>query len=346
MSIPLAVCVALGRLDWAPYAVFGAINSAYGKQLDYGPRLRAQAGMGLALTAAVLAGTGVGISGAGSFLTVAAMAAFSAIGSVLARTRGWLPVPSLFLVFAVGTLSSFPHAVGDLVLALLLPAGAATFALGLGQVGRWLPTSRRPRQPAPARVSLRAHLSQLTGRFDLLTHALGPLLAGSVALVAGLGHPYWAAVTATVPLAGSTLAARASRATLRVGGTLVGVLLAYALLAGDPSPWFLVGAVAVLQVLTELFVARHYGIAVIAITPMALILTRLGGGTASVDRLVSDRVVETVLGAAVALAVLVAVRPLELAALRRGAAGPPPGSTRPAARADRTGSSAPDGPRL
>jgi hypothetical protein len=345
VSLPLAACIASGHVAWAPYAVFGAINSAYGKQLDYGARLSAQVGMGLALTAAVFVGTCAGILAPGSMLAVGAMSGFSMLGCLLARTRGWLPVPSLFLVFAVGTLSSYQHSRADLVLALVLPVGAAGFAIVLGQVGRKLPTSRRPRLPAPERSSVRAEVSLVAGQLDLLVHGVSPLLAGAVALGSGLGHPYWAAVTATVPLGGSTLAARTGRAMMRVVGTLVGVLLAYVLLAGDPSPWLLVAAVAVLQVITELFVARHYGIAVVAITPMALILTRLGGGAVTVERLVLDRVAETILGAALALAVLALARPVEAAQARRssGVATAPPGSTRRGARGARRDGSAPDG---
>jgi hypothetical protein len=65
----------------------------------------------------------------------------------------------------------------------------------------------------------------------------------------------------------------------------------------------LVLAIAILQVITELFVARNYGIAVVAITPMALILTHLGAPE-PLDRLVLDRVVETLLGAAATLLVI------------------------------------------
>ena len=340
VTAPLAIAVGVGHVGWAPYAVFGAIASAYGKQLDYGERLRAQVETGAALTAAVVLGTAVGVIAPASWLAVLAMAAASVSGLLLTATRGWLPVPSLFLVFAVGTLSSYRHRASDLVLALVLASAAAGLAVALGQVGRRLTTSRRPRSAAPPREQLRSVLRRPGARADALVHAAAPLLAGLVAVAAHQGHPYWAAVTATVPLVGPSLASRVGRATLRTLGTLAGVLLAAVLIDHAGSPWVLVVDVAVLQVLTELFVARNYGIAVVAITPMALILSHLGSPE-PVGRLVSDRVIETVLGAVVAVVVVVAVH-------LRTTWGPTFSvrrSTRRVAPAARTGGSAPGEPR-
>lgn len=309
VTLPLALTLALGHVDWAPYAIFGSVNSAYGKHHNYDARLRVQVGTGLALTAAVFTGTAVGAIAPASLLAVIAMATFSVLGYLLAKVRGWLPIPSLFLVFAVGTLSSYEHRWSDLILATMLPLLAGGVSVLIGQLGRLLPPSPRARQVAPVQTPLRQTLQASPVRLDLLAYFLGPLLAGTAATTAGIGHPYWAAVTATVPLTGANLAAQVARATLRLAGTLAGVGIAYLLLAGPAPAWALVTAIAILQVFTELFVARNYGIAVIAITPMALILTYLGSPE-PVDVLVVDRIVETAIGAVVTVLLLVAVHPL------------------------------------
>lgn len=307
--MPLALCVVLGQVDWVPYAIFGSINSVYGKQLGYGPRLRAQMVTGAALIAAVFAGTAVGVVAPGSWIAVVTMALLSLGGYLLSRLEGLFPVPSLFLVFAAGTLSSYRHHWSDLGLAVALPALSAALGIGLGQLGQWSPGSRRRRLPNPRPTPISQVLRTPGGPLALLTHLLGPLLAGGLALATHIGHPYWAAVTATVPLVGATLAAQVARATLRFVGTLAGVGVAFLLITGTDGAWALVVAVAVLQVFTELFVGRNYGIAVIAITPMALIMSHLGA-PGPVWILVVDRIVETFIGAAVTLLVLVAVRPL------------------------------------
>ena len=61
------------------------------------------------------------------------------------------------------------------------------------------------------------------------------------------------------------------------------------------------------SIVTELFVGRNYGIAVVAITPLALIIGYLASPTPLVPLLI-DRVVETLLGVSVAVVVLLLVR--------------------------------------
>lgn len=306
--LPLVLTLGLDHPDWAPYAVFGSLASVYGRHQSYRARLASQATMGVVLWAAVVVGTAVGVVAPGSLLAVGAMALFSVFGLILSRTRGLLPVPSLFLVFALGTLSSYPHAARDLVLAAVLCAGSAGFAVAFGQVGRFLPLSRRPRTgPAPG-VPLAKFFAVRDRQLASVAYLLGPLVAGTIATTAGLGHPYWAAVAATAPLSGTDAAARFARATHRLVGTLVGLGVAYLILAGSPGTLLLVAAVALFQVLTELLIARNYALAMIAVTPMALVLTYLGSPM-NVTRLVTDRLIETLIGAAVTVAVLVLLRP-------------------------------------
>ncbi len=307
VTVPLAVLLAIGRPDWTAYAVFGSISTVYSKHDDYAARFRAQAGTGLTLTLAVVLGIVAGILGPGSFWAVAAMTILSVLGYLLAREFGWLPVPSLFMVFAAGAISSYQHAWSDLPIAIVLSALAALFGAGLGQLGRLVPKSGRGKVAEPLRTPLRDLLSAPGVRIDMASYALGPLLAGSVATIIGISHPYWAAVSATVPLSGTVLAAQMARASLRLGGTIAGIGIAFAIMSANPPAAVLVLAVAVCQIFTELFVARNYGIAVIGITPLALILTRLAAPSPLVP-LLTSRVVETLLGVVVAIIVLFVVR--------------------------------------
>ena len=309
VTVPLALTAGLGHPEWAPYAVFGAINSAYGRQQPYPDRLASQIAVGAALIAAVVAGTAVGVVAPGSLLAVAAMALFSLAGYVISKTHALLPIPSLFLVFATGTLSSYRHQASDLLLALGLSTAAASFSVVVGQVGRWVHASDRARTPPPLRVPFRQVWKSQDRRLGALAHTLGPLIAGTLAVSAGIGHPYWAAVTATVPLVGPNLAARLARGTMRFLGTLIGVGVVWILLITHPTTWLLIAAVAVLQVITELFVTRNYGVAVIAITPMALILTYLGS-PGPIEPLIIDRIIETGIGAAVSMLLLLVIHPM------------------------------------
>ena len=306
VTVPLVMVVALGRVDLSAPAAFGALGSVYGVRLARLDRLRTQAVVGAALTLAVVLGVVVSSGPATAAWSVVAAALVSGLGVLVARTLGHLPVPSLFLVLAVGTASAAPHTWADVGPAALVAAVSALFGLVVGQVVLGLQRGLVPTD-APRPVSPRTALGNPAVRAELAYYVVSPAVAGTLAHLLSFGHPYWAAVAALVPLAGRDLAAQVGRATLRFTGTVVGLGVAFLLIATDPSVAVLLVSVAVLQVLTELFVTRHYGIAVVFITPMTLALGHLASPTPAAT-LIADRFVQTCLGVAVAVVVLLVAR--------------------------------------
>ncbi|MCF3103637.1 FUSC family protein [Streptomyces roseoverticillatus] len=144
------------------------------------------------------------------------------------------------------------------------------------------PPRLRPHLPAGARV--------LTGS----------ALAGWASLACGVGHPYWAVVTAaSVIQANSALSWH--RALQRTLGNLLGVLLFAALV-----PVVRTGAVAMvltalaLQAGAEALISRNYWLGTVCVTPMALLLTEFGGSHPARE-LVGDRWTDTLVGAATGL---------------------------------------------
>ncbi len=171
VTVPLAAVLAVGNPDWAGYAVFGSLSSVYGKQYGYSDRMRAQLGAGAALTISMLLGTITGIAGPGSIWTVAAMSAMSVLGLLITRCLGWLPVPSLFLVFATGTISSSQHAWGDVVDAFVIAVLAALFGVAIGQIGRLFPGRRPKIITAPRLTPLRDVFGAAGARTQMLQYA-------------------------------------------------------------------------------------------------------------------------------------------------------------------------------
>jgi uncharacterized membrane protein YccC len=96
--------------------------------------------------------------------------------------------------------------------------------------------------------------------------------------------------------------ARLLRAGHRLVGTAAGLLVAAALLALHPSGWALVALVALAQFGAELFVLRNYSVAMLFITPLALLMNA-AAGQVDPGRLLADRAVETALGVLVGVAV-------------------------------------------
>ena len=133
------------------------------------------------------------------------------------------------------------------------------------------------------------------------------LLAGGLTVALNLGRPDWAVLTVTVLLhQGPDRVHGTYRGMHRIGGTAVGLVLFTALYAIEPRSWALVVTLMVLQFAIETFVARNYGLAVVFITPLALLMGG-GGQYGNVLPVVRDRLTESVIGVVIGLGALWAV---------------------------------------
>jgi uncharacterized membrane protein YccC len=95
----------------------------------------------------------------------------------------------------------------------------------------------------------------------------------------------------------------ATRAVQRVLGTFVGLGLFALVLLWNPHNVVLALFLMVLQFAVELVVVRNYGLALVLITPLALVIATQGASV-DVGQVVGERVFDTVLGSGIALAVL------------------------------------------
>ena len=115
----------------------------------------------------------------------------------------------------------------------------------------------------------------------------------------------------------------ALRATHRILGTILGAGIFLVLALLDPGGVVLVLVLGVLQFVVELLVVRHYGLALVFITPLALLVAARAPGT-SAPALAVERIVDTGIGAVIAVVVLVGEFALERRAARTGADGRAP----------------------
>ncbi|GAA2304076.1 FUSC family protein [Streptomyces hawaiiensis] len=136
--------------------------------------------------------------------------------------------------------------------------------------------------------------------------ALGCALAGYASLALGIGRPYWALVTAA-SLYQANIALTWSRAVQRVVGNVVGVLVFLAVV-----PLAHLGPVALLLCCmafsfgAEVLISRNYWLGSVCVTPMALLITEFAGYQEP-RTLMTERVVDTVVGALVGFVAAVAV---------------------------------------
>ena len=198
--------------------------------------------------------------------------------------------------------------------------------------GRWLeepPESadvELPTAAAAERVELalardeRRHIGSLGSRLRTglrwpgepwsVAASVGTATAVSIILLIALAgsdqtHLYWViAFSALVLHQGGPRAARTYRALHRLTGTVAGLGLFLLVALLHPSGWWLIGLIVVLQFSIELLVTRNYGLAVTLITPLALLIASGGDVPERPLPLVGERLLDTVVGVLVALAVL------------------------------------------
>ncbi|MFG2792514.1 FUSC family protein [Streptomyces sp. NPDC048419] len=136
--------------------------------------------------------------------------------------------------------------------------------------------------------------------------ALGCALAGYASLALGVGRPYWALVTAA-SLYQANLALTWTRGIQRVVGNLLGVLIFAAVV-----PLAHLGSAALVLCClafnfgAEALIGRNYWLGTVCVTPMALLITEFTGFQEP-GLLITERVVDTVVGALVGFLAAAAV---------------------------------------
>ena len=137
-----------------------------------------------------------------------------------------------------------------------------------------------------------------------LTCFVAAAAAGMLSLAGGLPHPYWAMVSAIVPVVGSTTVGQMTRATHRMIGTFLGLGATGLILFYTPSGAVLIVILALLTAATELMVARNYGLAMLFLTPLTIGMMSLNHPQ-PLGPLLVDRALETCIGLAVVMVLIV-----------------------------------------
>ncbi|MFD2298883.1 FUSC family protein [Paracidovorax citrulli] len=115
-------------------------------------------------------------------------------------------------------------------------------------------------------------------------------------------HAYWILLTIVVVLRGS-LAQTLERRNSRVAGTLLGCVLAAALLAAHLSSWQLVLCLTVAQAMAHAFAVRRYLVTAVAATVLGLVQSHmLHGGAISPAFDLLERLADTLIGTGIAWA--------------------------------------------
>ena len=320
VAVPLLVLLLVGRLDLAAYATFGAFTALYGRNEPYRLRLRSVSVAAVALLVSIALGVAVAVAGEPLWLVTVLLVVVVVIGTFLATAFQLLPAQPLFFVFALLVCAAIPTPPGEAWARIGLAAGVAAFSWLLTMSGwllrRWagdraartgaVLLKKLHRRPGVDATVLRDRRVWLTAA----QNAVGALLAGGLALAFGLGHAYWAVVSLVAVIPPARAAHSLSRSLHRILGTIGGVVVAALVLVWSPPALVVIAVIVVCQFFAEMLVGRHYGYALLFITPMALAVSHLAS-PAPIGSLVFDRVLETVLGAGIGIALVLLARLVE-----------------------------------
>jgi len=293
VGLPLTAFTLAGDVQSGALASLGALAVLYAPGLGYAHRAARVLGVGAGLVLATAAGTVVSGNRVG---TVAAIAAVAGIAVLLSRRRSVPPPGALMPVLVCATATQIPLASAGLTTRVGLVSLGVTIAWLVVMAG----APFRRRGPAPALPAAPPW------RQILRASARGALGTGAAALVAvalGLPRPDWAAVACAAVLANDATRTTVRRAGHRSVGTAAGIGVAGVILATGPGALALVVLVIVLQFVVELVVARNYTVAVVFITPLALLQGTLATGQLDgpIAGLLGGRLMETAIGCAVAV---------------------------------------------
>jgi hypothetical protein len=326
MALAIGLPALAGRADLGLLASTGALTSLYLTSMNRVARLRRLP----VLQALLLAAAALGALCAGSpVLAAVVLAAVTIGGAVLVTGLAVGPPGLVFVVLTTGVTIRLtaPPAIGgaglDARVVLAAEAAGCLLALALAALALLLPGVRRADRQRP--VEPVAFRLDPAARIVVLRLAIAAVVATAVSAPLGVHRVYWVLLAAVAALqAGRSRALTAARAVNRVLGTLAGLLLFAAVALLQPAGLLLALVAAVLQFVTELVVVRHYGVALVFITPLALTIADAGAHQ-SVGAVMLERLGDTALGAAVALAVLVGDLLVERTIARRGGARATPG---------------------
>lgn len=219
---------------------------------------------------------------------------------ILGRYYRQPPPAGLFILMAGAIALFIPLPLEDILPATGLVMLGSGFAIVLSLLYSLFLLATRPSTPTP------------TYSYEPDTIAESIIVAGFVSLalfitlVLNLSNPYWAAVSCFLIIQGIHLRTVWIKQIHRLLGTMVGVGLAGWMLSWNLSIWGVALTVLIMMLFIENLVDRHYGLAVIFITPLTIFIAEYGSGLPFSEQgyqvVMRARLYDTAIGCLVGLA--------------------------------------------
>ena len=210
------------------------------------------------------------------------------------------PPPAGLFVMMAGAIALFiPLPLEDILRAAGLVMLGSSFALVMALLYSLFLLATRPATPTPT------YSYELDTITESVIVASFVSLALLIAVTLQLSNPYWAAVSCFLIIQGIHLRTMWIKQIHRLLGTVLGVVLASWMLSWGLSIWGVALAILTMMLCIETLVDRHYGLAVIFITPLTIFIAEYGSGLpfseSAYQEVIRTRLFDTVIGCLVGL---------------------------------------------
>lgn len=289
-GLPLLIGAYFNRMDYGLVSSLGGLVFVYLPATPLHHRMVTAMACAFGMTACFALGL---MSHLFAPLMVPVLVFIAILVTMVCRFYGLGPPGSLFFIMAasIGAYSPTPPLQLPLMVGLLTMGSLLACLIGLFYSVHVL----RLQAPLPV-----APLPAPTFDFVVFDSVVIGAFVGvslAVAQLLQLERAYWVPVSCLAVMQGQSLRAVWSRQMHRVLGTGIGLLLAWGLLLLPLDKWSISLTMMALAFVIESAVVRHYGFAVIFITPMTILLAEaatLGEGAAAA--LIQARLFDTVVG--------------------------------------------------
>ncbi len=228
---------------------------------------------------------------------VFALIAFAIV--VLGRYYSQPPPAGLFVMMSTAIALFIPVSLSQILSATGLVMLGSGFSLIMALLYSLFLLATRPRTALPRDSYQPETISESIMVAGFVSLAL------SIALLLQMSYPYWAAVSCFIIIQGIHLRTMWVKQFHRLLGTLIGMGLAAWMLSWQLSSWQVATAIFIMMLGIESLVDRHYGLAVILITPLTIFIAEYGSGLPLskqiYQQVIQARMLDTALGCLVGI---------------------------------------------
>lgn len=292
VGLPLLVGLFFGRLNEALLACTGGLVILYIPTTHIAARMRTMILCSLGFMVAFSVGL---IFSFNPWLSSFMLGVLSFAVHWITRRFYRRPPGNFFFIMLLSMASCMPYQPETIVFKTAMVGLGALLACVLALLYTLLAIRKYPPQQAVA-----SHAVRQQPFAGVVTSSVIGLVMGTSLLIAyllQLDNPYWIPISCIAVMQGADQHHVFQRSLQRILGTFIGLGFAWLILSFHPGALAVCLSILLLQFIVEMLVVRHYGLAVIFITPLTLLLAEAGKAmTANPAVLISARFIDIVLG--------------------------------------------------